>query len=486
MRSPRRLRPSQFALTAGASLLVLSGLAAVPAQADPAPAGSAVQQTITLAVEQQPKIPRPTLERLKRESAAKGISLKQALDTRIAEKAATDPAATANWPDGPVDIPDVMIDDLSASQINDLAGMADSLQIPLEESIERYGYQRYGDRVAGQLKAAFPDQLSGFTNENGGGAWIGFKNAIPGLAVQLAKTLPGRVELHGNLGYSEVDLPKAQEQIDRALRRTPGVKAVSTWYDPKLGIGGVVVPSADAVPALTDSTLRSSLATLTAANPAITVAVSIRAVNRLGRPFDQYIRGGGNLGPEDCTSGFNLISESGTSRRLGSAGHCVTTDVWERYCNQSADGGCTYVIGRWRYVGNGGDVGFYEHGTEFTATRTFYWDWGQKKYADARSAGPKVGDAVCKFGFTTGRSCGTVTALNQNDGAGTGGLVRTTIPSGPATCYHGDSGGPFHRDGGEAYGVLTGDLVDGNGARWCAFTPVNRFYNGARYYVWTR
>ncbi|WP_407940823.1 trypsin-like serine protease [Nonomuraea antri] len=106
----------------------------------------------------------------------------------------------------------------------------------------------------------------------------------------------------------------------------------------------------------------------------------------------------------------------------------------------------------------------------------------------ARSAGPKVNDSVCKFGFRTGRSCGTVTALNQTSPSGeAGGLVRTNIPAESlATCYRGDSGGPFHRDGGEAYGVLRGYVEDSSGNPWCAFTPVNRYYNGARYYVWTR
>ncbi|MBG0825133.1 hypothetical protein HS048_31050 [Planomonospora sp. ID91781] len=457
------------------------------AMTSPAQASPDSTETVVLAVEQQPEVHRPTLDRLKQEAAAQGITLQQAIHSYIDEKAKTERSATANWVDGPVDIPDVMIDDLSASQINDLEGMAESMKITLEESIERYSYQRYGDRVADQLKAAFPDQLSGFTNEDGGGAWIGFKGAVPDQAVRLAKTLPGKVELRGNLGYAEVELPKAQARIDRALRRMPGVKAVSTWYDPKQGVGGIVTRSADAPSALTDDTLQSSLASLTAANPAIKVNVSIAAAERLGGAYDEWIRGGGNIDSQQCTTSFNLISASGTTKRLGSAGHCVSPGGQRTYCNQSGDGDCTTVTGRWSYIGNGGDVGFFDHGTELKPTRTFYWDWGQKKYADARSSGPKVGDAVCKFGFRTGRSCGTVTAINQDDGDLTGGLVRTTIPAEDLdNCFRGDSGGPFHRNGGEAYGVLTGYLYDAEGIPRCAFTPVNRYYNGASYYVWTR
>ncbi|WP_433355488.1 S1 family peptidase [Microtetraspora malaysiensis] len=466
-----------FALPALAlsSLIVPSSASA---SADP-------ENVMTLASEHQPRVARPTLDRIKATAAREGVPLEKAIASYIANEARTNPAATANWPDGPVDIPDVMIDDLSASQINDLEGMAESEQIPLEEAIDRYGYGRYTTRAGNQITAAFPEELSGFVVEDGGGAWIGFKGAIPSQAVALAKTLPGRVELHGNLGYSEADLSQAKERVDQALQSKPDVESFVTGYDHRLGaVNARVVLSSRVRGALADSKLQTAVASAVA-NPAIKINVSL-GEGPLSSNFDQYIRGGGNL-LSGCTSNFNLISETGTTKRLGTAGHC--NDQTTTYCNQTGDGDCTTVTLKWSYRGSGGDVGMYDHGT-LTATRTFYWDWGQKKYADLASAKPQVGDPVCKFGFKTGRSCGKVTAINQSSyespGILIGGLVLTDIPIGTDKCWGGDSGGPFHRDGGEAYGVLKGGLEGPDGKWYCSFTPVNRFYNGAKYNVWTR
>ncbi|TXK41046.1 hypothetical protein [Nonomuraea sp. C10] len=96
-----------------------------------------------------------------------------------------------------------------------------------------------------------------------------------------------------------------------------------------------------------------------------------------------------------------------------------------------------------------------------------HWDTGAKRYADARSAGPKIGDPVCKFGKESTRDCGTVVQLNHSVydgdlGGIVGGQVLTSILNGSSTCTFGDSGGPFYRDA-EAYGVLEGALADDDG-----------------------
>lgn len=142
-------------------MLVLSSVT-VPTQAS---ASAAPGNVITLAAGHQHHIARPTLDHIKAIAARKGIQLEKAIASYIAREARASPAATANWPDGPVDIPDVMIDDLSASQINDLEGMAESEQIRLEEAIERYGYGRYTTRMGNQITAAFLRDLSGFVVE---------------------------------------------------------------------------------------------------------------------------------------------------------------------------------------------------------------------------------------------------------------------------------------------------------------------------------
>ncbi|MEV4222911.1 S1 family peptidase [Nonomuraea sp. NPDC049725] len=485
---PRRVGLSIALATAA---LTLSSVSA-PSAATAATATALTHASdITLAVEHQPKVPRPTLEKLKAEATAKNVPLIDVIKDYVDQKAKTDPAATANWPDGPVDTPDVLIDDLSAVQLLDLQGLAEADKITLEASIDRYGYYKYNTRVADQLAQTFPAELSGFATQDDGSAWIGFKGAIPPQAVEMAKTLPVRVQLRGNLGYAETDLPKAQEQLQKALQSRPDVSNVSTWYDPRTGLGALVVPSSRVKTAPSADTLQATAASAVS-NPHIHVSVKL-GKGPLFKNYDTYIRGGGNF--EDCTTSFNLISESGNTKRLGTAGHCALDEGNERYryyCNQSGDGGCgTTTERKWVHYGPGGDIAMYDHGPNgWVATRTFYWDVGSKRYADARSAGPKINDPVCKFGQKSKRDCGRVIALNQTVydgdlGVVVGGQVLTTILNGSDTCTFGDSGGPFYRDA-EAYGVLKGALVDEDNYLRCAFTPVNRYYNGAKYYVWTR
>ncbi|WP_433212244.1 S1 family peptidase [Microtetraspora malaysiensis] len=467
------------------TLLALPVLALPNSFGTPAAASTSTSpaDSITLTAEQQPRIARPTLDSIKAAAVKQGIPLEKAIATYVDEAAKNDPAATANWPDGPVSTPDVMIDDLSAVQLIDLQGMAEAEQISLEDAIERFGYHKYTSRVAHELSATFPKELSGFANEDNGNVWIGFKGTIPPQAIALAKTLPVQVELRGNLGYAEGDLPAAQNRLDKALRSNPDVKDVATWYDPRLGaVEALVVPSSRARATLAADKLRE-VAAPAVADPNIQVKVSL-GEGPLGTNYDNYIRGGGILsyGANGyCTSNFNLISESGTTKRLGTAGHCAQ-DGAAVYRNESADGGSSVVNSKWVYIGSGGDIGMYDHGA-LTATRTFYWDAGAKRYADSQSPGPSIGDPVCKYGQKTGRRCGTVTKLNHTIG-NVGGQVVTNIPATETTCWFGDSGGPFYNDA-EAYGVLKGgaSLVEGV---FCAFTPVNRFYNGAKYYVWTR
>jgi hypothetical protein len=59
-------------------------------------------------------------------------------------------------------------------------------------------------------------------------------------------------------------------------------------------------------------------------------------------PQDGYIRGGGCL--TGCTAGFNLKYATTSTKRIGTAGHCGTTEF-------SADGGSTSVMEIWSHQG---------------------------------------------------------------------------------------------------------------------------------------
>ncbi|MFC0861866.1 hypothetical protein ACFHYQ_06115 [Sphaerimonospora cavernae] len=124
--SLKRARRSKVLTMLALPLLVLPSGFGTPAAAS---TSTSPADSIILTAEQQSRIARPTLVSIKAAAAKQGIPLEKAIATYVNEAAKNNTAATANWPDGPVSTPDVMIDDLSAVQLIDLQGMAEAEQI---------------------------------------------------------------------------------------------------------------------------------------------------------------------------------------------------------------------------------------------------------------------------------------------------------------------------------------------------------------------
>jgi streptogrisin C len=88
-----------------------------------------------------------------------------------------------------------------------------------------------------------------------------------------------------------------------------------------------------------------------------------------------------------------------------------------------------------------------------------------------------VGTSVCKFGSTTGASCGTVLAVNATvrfaDPAGGAGLVTVNGLTDTNACAEaGDSGGPFLAVD-QAQGTVSGGSGDCSAGGETFFQPVN-------------
>ncbi|MFI7694261.1 S1 family peptidase [Nonomuraea sp. NPDC049655] len=472
------LRRSRLALTAAAGLLILTGLDATPAQAAPEPA-----TTVVFTVDQQPKVQRPTLERLKRQARAKGITLEQAIQSYADQKQKTDLAATANRPDGPVTYPNVKIDDLTVVEImTSLKGQAESEGISLSEAIDRDGAWPSSKKAILQLRRTYATEWSGVErSDDGRSVWIGFKSAIPAEVATKVRSLPMQVELQGQLGYSEIELRQAKERVHRSLRSDPSLKDIASFYDARTGtVHSLVVPSDTARTSLKADVLRA-IATSAVANPAIKVNIE-QAAGPMATPYDNYIRGGGTLG--SCTSGFNLVRLSDyNNRRHGTAGHCASTEV-RTYCNQSGDGGnCDTTRLYSFYQSTYGDLAAYAPST-LTLTRTFYCAGGCKAYVEDEDPGPVVGDSVCKFGSLTGRTCGKVRRLGYATGVYSD-MTVTDIPATSNSCWHGDSGSPFWFGDANAYGILYGRGYINSTTTGCALTHVENLPLALNFHVWT-
>ncbi|WP_433517825.1 hypothetical protein ACQP2T_21135 [Nonomuraea sp. CA-143628] len=476
-------------LAIAALLLPLSTftLASAPAAASPTRS-----ETVALAVERQPKIHRPTLERLKREAARKGISLEQAVDAYIAEKAKIDPSATANRPDGPVDIPDVAIDDLSAAHIEVLKGMAQAQGVSFSEAIERHGSWPATKQKVLQIQQAFKSEVAGGErSEDGSTVWLGFKGQIPAEAVEMAKALPVRVELQGRLGYTETELNETKKRIHQTLKSDPSIASVASYYDARTGtVHSLVVPAPAAQASVQGDTVRSTASSLVR-NPAIKVAVQIVNGPIASTFADPYIRGGGNLG--DCTSNFNVVATwDYETRRHATAGHCANGASTKTYCNYPVDGGnCTTIslTNECWIACQYGDASLYTRGS-LTLTRTFYYNATSKAYVDAEDPVQWVGDAICKWGKTTGSSCGTVKRTNwANDNSDN--LFVTNMPAG-TKCAGGDSGGPAFTGGPAtgsftAYGIVVGEgVLEGQSGFYCSFSHVSVYRDAFGYRIWNR
>lgn len=424
--------------------------------------------SVTLSAEAQARPNRPDLDAIKREAARGGSSLEQAVDRFVSRRAGMRPPAALNQPDGPVDVPDVMIDDIHAAELEDLKRIAAAERIGLDDAIDKFAWQDEFQEVAARFEKEFPDVFAGAV-KNDDSAWFGFKGLVPPAAVDAAKRLPVRVDLVGGRPLSETELRAESRNAHRAVMAEPEVLDASTSYDVRTAEVRV------------DVRLRGTGARSGApVADRLTVPASKRKarlkITETGEGMrleeSPYIRGGGLLG--GCTSGFNIKATDGRFIRHGTAGHCVNGADVARYENHPVHGGSTTVAKVWwTEKGAIGDIGYYDVGSK-TPTRTFYYDWNAERYVDVMAGMPAVGTTICHFGRTTGASCAKVAERYAMIGEMTNLVIMDRNASAP-----GDSGGPWYY-GGTAYGIHNGKIGDRS-----FFTAAYQFQHRG-YVVYTR
>ncbi|MEO3798341.1 S1 family peptidase [Nonomuraea sp. B10E15] len=483
------------------ALVVTPGLAqAASSPTPPDPSAQASdqggRQQVLLPREQQPKVQRPTLDKLSREAKANGISLREALDRYAAEIVASNPSALAETPDGPASDPSIKIDGIPFEELVDLSRLAETKGITMEEAIDRYAWIPQLNDVYAKLNDAFPDALSGIRSiHDGRGARIGFKGEIPQEAVELAKTLPVQVEIVGNKGFSQKELREVLNSRSRKLGTQSEVSEFVGRYDLDTGIIAYDVALQKNLkdPSVRDRAL-SGLQPEAAANPNIRIHIKLNDSLDL-QPTDNYLRGGaildgtdadGNGIATDCTSGFNIISGSG-ERATTTARHCADDEAYFRYNNHpSYDTGQT-TLGR-MFRAPDFDFARYQTGsTTYTYTRTFYYALNRTRYARAGGTSPRVDDPVCTFGRTSDTQdgayrCGIILESDVDymmEGRTYHGGIKVDIHT-----KGGDSGGPLFY-GSTAWGITSGSVASGISI-WAATDRINDSGGmGSNWNVWT-
>ncbi|WP_182909796.1 hypothetical protein [Microbispora sp. H13382] len=195
-------------------------------------------ETIVLPRADQPKVHRPTLERLKREAASSGRSLGEVVKRYATWVAATSSPKPTDFEgyDPAVTDPDVVIDGIPYAELVDLGAIAKSEGISYEEAIDRFGSQSSNSRVIDELNAEFPDNISGVRYvDDQRGLRVGFKGLIPTRAIELARTLPMEVTLIGGKGFSAAELQRAQDTVVSWLRSRPEVATMMAHPDDETG-----------------------------------------------------------------------------------------------------------------------------------------------------------------------------------------------------------------------------------------------------------
>lgn len=259
-------------------------------------------------------------------------------------------------------------------------------------------------------------------------------------------------------------LPTAAQQrqnvnaVHDALVTHAAIEELSVSADPLTGSLDVDVVSTLSSQEITDlatAALTPSAPTSTARGDDATAPATSIAVHRGDADdFDEEFRGGAAFAG-GCTGGFVV-------RNAGTFG--IST---ARHCSQEVgyyDGAS--VTHHSRMDGAYGDARWLRS-TSGVAEPVFYMRAGHPRVVTGWRS-PIVGESVCKFGLTTGRTCSFV---NRTDICANGycGLTaaRDYISS------NGDSGGPWY-NGSSARGVHHGRAVI-SGATKSLFTPVANF-----------
>jgi len=291
-----------------------------------------------------------------------------------------------------------------------------------------------------ELSTAYPDQFGGmyvdYVRARLVIPWVGDRDALEDLSLEAG------IEVE-DAEYSEAALIATQNAIDEDLA-SAGILA-DTWTDVISGRVIVEVVEAD-VPLARALARGRSAADLLASQE----SVEVREVQQLAQEARSIYAG---LATTSCTSGFSLRRTTDGARRGTTAGHCGNTQTFAS---------ATSAFGSQWFSGSR-DLQTHIFSSSHTVTAQLFDGSGLRWIRGYESrAATTIGEAVCKFGKTTGNDCASVTSKTHNpsyvpDANST--FIRVNKTGTDPFIDGGDSGGPWYYVE-DAYGWTSGMAND--------------------------
>ena len=302
-----------------------------------------------------------------------------------------------------------------------------------------------------ELSTNYPDQFGGMYVDYAQAQitipWVGDRSALDALPL-------GDGVVATDTVYSEATLIATQEAMNASLN-SAGVLA-DTWTDIRSGNVVVEVKGADVA-------FTNSLTLGLSGEDVAPQVVEVREVEQLAQEARSIYAG---ISTTTCTSGFSVRRTTDGARKGTVAGHCGNTQTF---------GGATSTFFTSWYSGSR-DLQLHSFSSAHVVTAQLYDGSGLRWVTATESrAATTVGEAVCKYGKTTGYDCASVSSKTHRPAyvpSATSTYIRVDRVGSDPFIGGGDSGGPWFHVG-KAYGWTSGQATNGSYAIYMSvsYTP---------------
>lgn len=353
--------------------------------------------------------------------------------------------------------------------------VAASLDISVEEARRRLATEQIAADFAEKVLNRYGDRLAGMYIEHDPKSRLVVRlTGLDAARTEFKHHNSDRLEVSFETGakHTLAELREAIDRIPEAVGDMPGF--LGGYVDER--VGEVVIELDAAV--LADKVFDLSQVDYRVAS-VVDVPVRFEAGESA---MINAVYASGTLSPAGCTTGFTVYHAASNQNGVLTAGHCRELSGFATYTGHSSVGG-THVLGNQNWLTTA-QADLLWLGNTSVAFGGYFYSNAWYAVTGRRTQGATIpGASYCKWGNTTGYTCGTVVSAYSAPGGSICGPTNTTACSatfvridGPAnTCTFGDSGGPWFTAGTIAAGIHFASNASGS---ICWYTTTDYAYSG--------